>query len=454
MRPGRKQRAFSGVTAKSRQQQVNRITLVQHGIFLFLLIAVGVELGSAESSDYVRWGAILWALVMAATLATQNSMVSLSWDMAQSARIALTAPVVVGVLLVLMAIWSPFPGAPPPLSVASSDGTAQVINGSRKPAVEPRRELVPPRRGLYLGLYEPDLAYGNTNQLKLRLASYEPAKVRLVHRFQHWWGRDRFFQPDWANKVAAAGAVPMITWESWARPVYDEPDIDYEPGQLGHIAHGKYDTFLRKWAKDVADYRKPVVIRLWHEMNGSWYPWRVDNPQYNSNGNTAAEFKAAWRHVVDVFNDNGARNVSWVWSIDTMAGGTQTSYDTLKTYYPGDKYVDWTGLSGFNWAQESVDPGERSFLGTFEPAYSILDEFDKPVMLSEIGVSDTSVDAAAWLTSAFKDAREMPDVKAIVWYSQDTDQAHFGLRPTALDALRTDGGETRMTPRLRTTLAP
>ena len=59
MRPGRKRKAFSGVTKKSRQATVNRITLVQHRLFALLLGAVGVELAQAEG---IQWEAVFWAL--------------------------------------------------------------------------------------------------------------------------------------------------------------------------------------------------------------------------------------------------------------------------------------------------------------------------------------------------------------------------------------------------------
>ena len=35
-------------------------------------------------------------------------------------------------------------------------------------------------------------------------------------------------------------------------------------------------------------------------------------------------FVAAWRHVHDMFTSAGATNVSWVFSVDSLAGGTPT----------------------------------------------------------------------------------------------------------------------------------
>ena len=78
----------------------------------------------------------------------------------------------------------------------------------------------------------------------------------------------------------------MITWEPWSAPegerhVAEQPDIS-----LARIADGAFDPYIRAWARDVAAYRGPVMIRLMHEMNGTWYPWGV-----HVNGNTPAELR-------------------------------------------------------------------------------------------------------------------------------------------------------------------
>ncbi|MGI8622230.1 MAG: glycosyl hydrolase, partial [Solirubrobacteraceae bacterium] len=440
MRPGRKAHAFSGVTRKSKQQQVNRITLVQHGLFALLLASVGYELAG---NDGIQWGAVLWALVMAGTLSTQNSMVSMRWEISQSARIALTAPVLVAGALVLVAIWSPFPGAG---SLASSQASITTPARSAKvsrPPPPPRKRLLAPRHGVYLGAYDPDVAFSSARGVSLR--RYGPAKLRILHRFQQWWGRDRYLDKTWARQVHRAGAAPMSTWEPWRKPPGSVTDSNQHPGLLRDIARGRYDPYLRRWARDAAAFRHPMIMRFMHEMNGSWYPWRAAG-----NGNTPADFKAAFRHVHRVFDRHGATNVSWVFSIDTLAGGPPTSKAELDTYYPGDRYVDWIGLSGFNWGPESAYSTERSFLSTFKPTVDVVSGFRKPVMLSEIGTSAKSADPAAWLQSALDGVRELPAVRSVVWFDADTPDADFRLRGPALRVMRRAGRTRELTPPFRT----
>jgi beta-mannanase len=41
---------------------------------------------------------------------------------------------------------------------------------------------------------------------------------------------------------------------------------------------------------------KPFYLRFAHEMNGKWQPWSP-----GVNGNTAARYVIAWRHVHHIF---------------------------------------------------------------------------------------------------------------------------------------------------------
>jgi cellulose synthase (UDP-forming) len=428
MRPGRRAPAFGGVTRKSRQQQVNRITLVQNTLFVVLLGSVGYALSRPYG---IQWGAVLWALVMAGSLCTQNSMVSMKWDIAQTARIAFTAPVVVAGALALMSIWSPFPGASPVNVLTAS--AAQTRTAAHRPAVPPppRRTLEAPKHGVYLGAYDPDTQFAKGR--KVSLARYGDARIRIIHRYQQWWGHDRYFDTSWADQVAAAGGVPMITWEPWHKPKGAVVQPDQHPHLLRDIASGRYDRFLNRWGRDAARYRKPIVLRFMHEMNGTWYPWSA-----TVNGNTPGDFKRAYRHVHRIFDAHHATNVSWLFSVDTLAGGPPTPLSTLESYYPGHRYVDWVGLSGFNWGPDGVYPTERSFLSTFKPTVDVVRSFGKPIMLSEVGTSARGADPAGWLASALRDVRQLPDVKSLVWFNADTPDADFRLDSTALSTFSHD----------------
>ena len=165
----------------------------------------------------------------------------------------------------------------------------------------------------------------------------------------------------------------MITWEPWSAPegethVAEQPEIS-----LARIADGHFDKLIRAWARDVAAYRGPVYIRLMHEMNGTWYPWGV-----HVNGNTPADFVRAWRHVHRIFDRAGARNVSWIWSINNLERIAGENHD-IDAYYPGRKYVDWVSTSGFNWGNAY----EWSSWRTADPLYRAT--YDQLVAVRQAG---------------------------------------------------------------------
>ena len=130
-------------------------------------------------------------------------------------------------------------------------------------------------------------------------------------------------------------------------------------------------------------------------MNGTWYPWGR-----GQNGNTPGIYKAAWRHLVRIFRSAGADNVRWVWTPNVDGGGAYP----FRQYYPGNNWVSWVGLDGFNWARR----GEwQSFTDLFGSSYDTLTRLStRPVMIAETGSSQSGGDKPAWVSSAL--GREIP----------------------------------------------
>jgi hypothetical protein len=132
--------------------------------------------------------------------------------------------------------------------------------------------------------------------------------------------------------LSDSGRLPMMTWEPWN---HTTPSAN--PYSLQAIASGRFDAYLRAQGEALAAVGAPVAVRFAHEMNGSWYPWGQ-----GVNGNTPADYVAAYRHVHDVITAAGATNVLWVWSPITVISRPGVP---LAPLYPGDGYVDWVGLS-------------------------------------------------------------------------------------------------------------
>ena len=426
----RARRLESGVTRKSHQRQMSWITTFQHTVLTLLVISIGVSLARPGVAS---WAVVLWACVLAAALATPASMLGLHHQTMQSLRIAITAPAIAAAVLVALTV------------LASGSLTARGAATQDRAGAPVTRlaSLVPSRAGIYLGVFHPSVA--GPPRRPVRLRRYSGARLRILHRFQAWWGPDRYLGPAWLAAVARHGAVPMVSWEPWRKPHGGVAAPTQRRGIVRRIARGRYDAYIRRWARDARRYGKPLIIRLMHEMNGQWYPWSV-----HANGNNPAAFKAAWRRVHRIFTLAGATNVSWVFSVDALAGGRPTRRWQLDQYYPGSSFVDWIGLSGFNWSRSRFG-GVLSFDRVFRPTYEIVKRYGKPVMLAETGTAaaDTRT-APAWVRDAMTSTpRRFPRVKALVWFDAPHPQRDFTLRGRALREFRADARRPTMRPPLR-----
>jgi chitodextrinase len=195
----------------------------------------------------------------------------------------------------------------------------------------------------------------------------------------------------------------------------DIPAVDIGTGDtsLAAVAAGAYDSSITSWAQAAKAWGHPFFLILDEEMNGRWYGY---SPGHN--GNTAADFVAAWRHMHDIFTSVGATNVTWVWCPNVNMTG-DFPFDQM---YPGDAYVDWTGLIGYNWGQ-----GEwLSFSTIFGSSYADLMRLapQKPVFVAEVATNEVGGSKSSWITDtlSFQLPRNFPQIKALTWFNWRIDE--------------------------------
>jgi hypothetical protein len=207
------------------------------------------------------------------------------------------------------------------------------------------------------------------------------------------------------------GAIPVFSWNSSASP----PELDQPDYSLGAVISGRYDAYIREFALKAKAWGHPFFLRFDWEMNGFWFPWNE-----GVNGNTPGQYVAAWRHVHDIFTEVGATNVSWVWCPNVDLFGTLTPLGEL---YPGDAYVDWTGLDGFNWGNRRGSPGWQSFNEVFHRSYKrIVTKVapDKPMMLAEVASSNKGGSKPTWIKNMYALVRHSyRKIRAVIWYDVD-----------------------------------
>jgi hypothetical protein len=216
------------------------------------------------------------------------------------------------------------------------------------------------------------------------------------------------------NAIRAHGAIPFYSWASQSIPsTRTEPNF-----QLSDVISGTYDSYIRKFAEAAKAWGHPFFLRFNWEMNGGWFPWSE-----GVNGNKSGEYVTAWRHVHDIFTAVGATNVSWVWcpNVDPT-----NDFQNLESLYPGDKYVDWTGLDGYNWGTNPAKPDRwRSFDQLYKSTYDTIVNTvapSKPLMISEIGSTEDGGSKAAWIQDALaKIPTSYPKIRGVLWFEQFDD---------------------------------
>jgi mannan endo-1,4-beta-mannosidase len=89
-----------------------------------------------------------------------------------------------------------------------------------------------------------------------------------------------------------------------------------------------------------------------------------------------------------VFRSTGAAKVTWLWTVNSLAGGPGQAAAPAP-WWPGASYVDWVGIDGYYYYR-----GE-SFRTVFGSTISVIRRFtDDPVFIPETGIAPSAGQAA------------------------------------------------------------
>jgi Glycosyl hydrolase family 26 len=232
------------------------------------------------------------------------------------------------------------------------------------------------------------------------VAGLEAAVGRKLDIDHHYYGWKDTFPSGLEEWDLANGRIPLISWGGTA---------------LDPILAGTADGMIRARARALHALRRPVFLRWGWEMNGNWasHDGLHNNDPGRTNG--PAKYVAAWRHIHDLFVAEGATNVVWVWSpngTDVPAAG----WNHWTHYYPGDAYVDWVGIDGYNWGSTQSWSSWMSFRTIFEPVYRDY-VGRKPIMIAETASAEAGGDKAAWLRDARQTIKTgLPGIAALVYF--------------------------------------
>jgi hypothetical protein len=226
------------------------------------------------------------------------------------------------------------------------------------------------------------------------------------------------------ERIREQGAIPFFSWSSQSIPSnLNQPDF-----QLADVIAGDHDAYIREWATAAKNWGHPFFLRFNWEMNGNWFSWSE-----GVNGNRAGEYVAAWRHVHDIFTAVGATNATWVWCPNVDPGG---KLQDLAPLYPGDEYVDWTSLDGYNWGTNPAKPDRwRTFDELYDSTYhEIVDTIapGKPMVIGEIGSTEHGGSKAEWIREMLSELPiDYPQIRGLVWFETFDDDMDWPIETSS-----------------------
>jgi hypothetical protein len=295
-----------------------------------------------------------------------------------------------------------------PACAAGSEARLSVFHpraSSSKPITINKNKLLHPRHkyyGIFTSGAPADMTSVTGQPPDSSVTSETGKQPNLDLYFQAWNAGAAKGTPNFsvrtASNACAAGLMPMYTWESWdtsARGTNTHRGTDI-PGVLWaqkafaphKIIAGKFDAYIRATADRMKTLSCPIAVRFDQEPNGYWYPWgeTTDGMPGATPAIRAARYVKMWRHVVDIFRNQGATNVIWVWS-PNFQSLAHTGYPNLSASYPGNDYVDWVGIDGYYYNNPT-----QTFKGLFGPTITQLKPFagTKPWLIAETGVGTNS----------------------------------------------------------------
>jgi len=230
------------------------------------------------------------------------------------------------------------------------------------------------------------------------------------------------------------GAIPFFSWGLEGAGLESENQPAF---RLSQVIAGRHDAYIRRFATHAMGWGQPFFLRFNWEGNGDWFAWSEQQ-----NGNQPGEYVKAWRHVHDIFTSVGATNATWVWCPNVDPG---RDLQDISLIYPGDEYVDWTCLDGYNWGPGNpavMNKPWRTFGELFDADYRRIVERiapTKPMIIGEFATSDYGGDKAAWIRDALiRIPTRYPRIRGLLWFNVEDRETHWPIEtPQAvLEAFR------------------
>lgn len=220
-----------------------------------------------------------------------------------------------------------------------------------------------------------------------------------------------------AQEVAAQGGIAAFAWDALGYYVA-EPGylLGFDTRILKHaeILAGDYDPYIRHVAGQIRDAGMPIMLSPLGEFGvaghasfgADAYLTKETAPSIcDLYGDPAwpdgpERIRDLFRHIIDIFNEEGATNVTWFMYASTNymnPDAADFEWEHPGYYYPGDGYIDWIGQSLYVTNDDSLkseDLGDLSF--ALDAGLEAWREVtDRPFYAPEFGIASKGEESVA-----------------------------------------------------------
>lgn len=190
--------------------------------------------------------------------------------------------------------------------------------------------------------------------------------------------------------------------------------FDYTP--MFDIIEGKRDEQIRTLAREIKEFKNPVLFRLNNEMNSDWTSYSgiitLSDPEI---------YKEVWHRIFNIFEEEGVTNCIWIFNPNDN-NYPPSKWNNFLSYYPGNEYVHMIGITGYNtgtyYAKKNGETW-KSFKSIYDEINNKYNKLFKefPWIITEFASSSVGGDKAKWISDMFKHIQNYSNIKAAVWFS-------------------------------------
>ena len=210
------------------------------------------------------------------------------------------------------------------------------------------------------------------------------------------------------------GGVITLSWHL-NNPLTGATAWDNKPGAVASILPGgEKNELYRIWLDRVAGFLNslkgkngepiPIILRLFHELNGAWFWWGKDQCSPD-------EMKQLWRYTIHYLrNEKNIHFLLYTFNTDKFNSGAE-----YLERYPGDELID---IMGFDIYQAGALHENAAFIQFFSKDLNLIDSIamnhHKIPALTEFGYNEVP-DSSWWTKVFFPTIASHQVVYALAW---------------------------------------